>query len=81
VLRRDVFLLWCLGFFFCLLYYVFIVENADKKEKGGQSPVATRNVVVYFLPFVFLSIRVFPPSFYVVEVNLLYINISILFFI
>lgn len=67
------------GIFFCLLYYVFIVENTEKEERGSVT-CSNQNVLVCFLPFVFLNIRVFHSSFYVVEVSLLYINICILLF-
>lgn len=51
-----------LVFFSCPYYIMYSMQKTQtRRRKGGQSPVATRNVLVYFLPFVLLNIKVFPP--------------------
>lgn len=50
-----------LGFFFLVPIMYSMQKTQTRRRKGGQSPVATRNVLVYFLPFVLLNIKVFSP--------------------
>lgn len=50
-----------LFFFSCPYYTMYSMQKTQTRRKRGQSPVATRNVLVYFLPFVLLNIKVFSP--------------------